>query len=44
MIELGTQAPTFTRNDHLGRPLDMASLRGSRHLLLAFYPLDFTPT
>jgi peroxiredoxin len=44
MIEPGTTAPAFTRNDHLGRPLDMAALRGQRHLLLLFYPLDFTPT
>lgn len=45
MIELGTTAPTFTRTDHLGRPpLDSAALRGRSHLLLLFYPLDFTPT
>jgi peroxiredoxin len=44
MIELGTTAPVFTRTDHLGRPFDMAALRGKRHLLLLFYPLDFTPT
>jgi hypothetical protein len=44
MIEPGTTAPAFTRNDHLGRPLDMAALRGQRHLMLLFYPLDFTPT
>jgi peroxiredoxin len=44
MIEPGTPAPVFTRTDHLGRPLDTAALRGQRHLLLLFYPLDFTPT
>ncbi|MCX4241382.1 thioredoxin domain-containing protein [Paraliomyxa miuraensis] len=44
MIEPGTTAPTFTRTDHLGRPLDTAALGGKRHLLLLFYPLDFTPT
>jgi peroxiredoxin len=44
MIEPGTTAPVFTRTDHLGRPFDMAALRGKRHLLLLFYPLDFTPT
>lgn len=44
MIAPGTTAPTFTRTDHLGRPLDAAALRGRRHLLLLFYPLDFTPT
>lgn len=44
MITPGTQAPTFTRPDHLGRTVDTAALRGTRHLLLLFYPLDFTPT
>lgn len=44
MIELGSTAPTFARPDHLGRLIDTAALRGTRHLLLAFYPLDFTPT
>lgn len=44
MIEPGTTAPTFTRPDHLGRTVDMAALRGKRHLMLLFYPLDFTPT
>lgn len=44
MIALGTTAPTFSRTDHLGRPLDSAALCGRRHLLLLFYPLDFTPT
>lgn len=44
MIEPGTTAPTFTRTDHLDRTLDMAALRGKRHLLLLFYPLAFTPT
>ena len=44
MIEVGAQAPTFTRKDHLGRTVDLAALAGKRHTLLLFYPLDFTPT
>ncbi len=44
MIELGTTAPTFTLQDHLGRSFASADLEGKRHLLLLFYPLDFTPT
>lgn len=44
MITVGTTAPTFTRTDHLGRTLDLAAERGKRHVLLLFYPLDFTPT
>jgi peroxiredoxin len=44
MIEVGAKAPSFTRTDHLGRPFDLASLQGKRHVLLLFYPLAFTPT
>lgn len=44
MIDVGSTAPTFTRNDHLGREVDLGALRGRRHVLLLFYPLDFTPT
>ncbi|KIG18559.1 hypothetical protein DB30_00244 [Enhygromyxa salina] len=44
MIAVGTQAPTFKRVDHLGREQDLAALRGNRHVMLLFYPLDFTPT
>ncbi len=44
MIQVGTTAPTFKRNDHLGRPVDLEAERGRRHILLLFYPLDFTPT
>lgn len=44
MIDVGAQAPTFSRVDHLGRTVDLAALRGARHVLLLFYPLDFTPT
>lgn len=44
MIKVGETAPTFTRPDHLGRTIDLAAERGQRHVLLLFYPLDFTPT
>jgi peroxiredoxin len=44
MIDLGAQAPTFTRVDHLGREQNLDALQGKRHVLLLFYPLDFTPT
>jgi peroxiredoxin len=44
MIEIGATAPTFSRVDHLGRTVDLAALRGKRHVMLVFYPLDFTPT
>jgi peroxiredoxin len=44
MIDVGTKAPTFTLQDHLGRSFASGDLLGKRHLLLLFYPLDFTPT
>ncbi len=44
MIATGTKAPSFELADHLGRSLASDDLIGKRHLLLLFYPLDFTPT
>ena len=44
MLDIGTTAPSFRLNDHLGRTLDSAALKGRRHILICFYPLDFTPT
>ena len=44
MIEIGSTVPTFSRVDHLGRVVDLAALRSKRHVMLVFYPLDFTPT
>lgn len=44
MIEVGSDAPNFSAKDHLGRTVDLAALRGQRHVMVAFYPLDFTPT
>ncbi len=44
MIAAGEMAPDFTLKDHLGRTLRLEDLKDKRHVLLAFYPLDFTPT
>lgn len=44
MIEPGATAPHFKLQDHLGRSVDSEKIRGRRHVLLCFYPLDFTPT
>ncbi len=44
LIAAGTPAPSFQLSDHLGREIDLARFRGQRHVLLLFYPLDFTPT
>ncbi|MCA9657987.1 MAG: redoxin domain-containing protein [Myxococcales bacterium] len=44
MIKPGTEAPDFALNDHFGRTIALADLRGRKHAMLVFYPLDFTPT
>ncbi|MGB0121195.1 MAG: redoxin domain-containing protein [Solirubrobacterales bacterium] len=42
MIEVGADAPDFTLPDHSGREVSLADFAG-RRLLIAFYPLDFSP-
>jgi peroxiredoxin len=44
MIEVGGEAPALELDDHLGRRVKLASFRGKHHVLLLFYPLDWTPT
>jgi len=44
MIEPGTEAPGFELADHLGRTISLQQFRGKSHVMLLFYPLDFTPT
>jgi hypothetical protein len=44
MIATGTKAPGFKLADHLGREVELAQFAGKRHVMLLFYPLDFTPT
>jgi len=44
MIEVGTKAPAFSLPDQLGRKLSLEHFSGTRHVMLLFYPLDFTPT
>ena len=44
MIETGRTAPSFELSDHLGRTIRADDLRGKCHVMLLFYPLDFTPT
>lgn len=44
MISEGTQAPGFKLHDHLGRTISLSGFKGKRHVMLLFYPLDFTPT
>lgn len=44
MIELGKPVPDFELTDQFGRKISAAQYRGKKHMLLLFYPLDFTPT
>jgi peroxiredoxin len=42
LIAAGTPAPDFKVRDHSGRDVSLADFQG-RKLVLAFYPLDFSP-
>jgi peroxiredoxin len=44
MIKVGDPAPDFSLGDHLGRKLGLGQFLGKKHVLVLFYPLDFTPT
>ena len=43
MIEAGGPAPDFTLRDQDGKRVSLSDFRG-RTVVLAFYPLDFSPT
>ena len=42
MIEVGASAPDFTLPDHTGQEVSLTDFAG-RRIMLAFYPLDFSP-
>ena len=44
MIAVGAKAPSFELDDHFGRKVSLEGLLGQGHVMLLFYPLDFTPT
>ena len=44
MIAEGTSAPDFSLQDQFGREISHSDFRGRQHVLLLFYPLDWTPT
>lgn len=44
MIKVGDKAPAFELDDHLGRKVSLAQFAGKSHVMLLYYPLDFTPT
>lgn len=51
MIAIGSEAPDFelpsselTAEGRPGKPIRLSDFRGKKHVVLAFYPLDFSPT
>ena len=44
MIEVGSQAPEFSLADQFGRKISLSQFRDRQHVMMLFYPLDFTPT
>jgi peroxiredoxin len=40
---VGDPAPDFTLQDAAGEDVTLSSFRGEHHVLVAFYPRDFTP-
>ena len=44
MIEAGKKAPEFSLKDQFQREVSLSQFNGRRHVLLLFYPLDYTPT
>jgi alkyl hydroperoxide reductase subunit AhpC len=44
VITEGTAAPGFSLNDQFGRKIALDDFRDKQHVLLVFYPLDWTPT
>jgi mycoredoxin-dependent peroxiredoxin len=41
-LEVGAPAPDFTLKDQNGRPVSLAGSRGTKNVLLVFFPLAFT--
>jgi peroxiredoxin len=43
-VQIGTPAPQFTLPDQFGTPVSLADFRGSKNVVLVFYPKAFTGT
>jgi peroxiredoxin len=43
-VEVGSQAPDFTLKDYNRQPVALSSFRGSKNVLLVFYPFAFSGT
>jgi len=42
-VSVGDDAPDFTLRNAAGDDVSLSASRGRKHVLLAFYPKDFTP-
>lgn len=42
-LKVGSKAPDFTLPSHLGRKVRLSSLYGKGPIVLAFFPLAWTP-
>lgn len=42
-IQAGAEAPDFTLPDQDENPVTLSSFRGKKNVMLAFYPLDWSP-
>ncbi len=42
-IACGQEAPDFTLKSHLGQTVRLSDYRGQRNVVLAFFPLAWTP-
>lgn len=42
-LSVGDEAPDFTLRNAAGEDVTLSASRGKEHVLLAFYPRDFTP-
>ncbi len=43
MVTVGQVAPDFTLPSHNGPKVTLSQYRGGKNVVLAFYPLDWTP-
>jgi mycoredoxin-dependent peroxiredoxin len=43
-VEIGDEAPDFELPDQHGTPVKLSSFRGTKNVVVVFYPLAFSPT
>jgi peroxiredoxin len=43
MLQIGDTAPDFELKNHLGGTVKLSDYRGKKNVVIAFYPLDWTP-